>query len=246
MGVSEVYSMKPPEGDSLSPFGGILDFFFHQSKSIQQKGSEILKKEVVFMSKDMKRREFFKTCAAAGAVVVAGDLLKGGSPVAYGAVDMSSDNVFNAAKTGLTWFHAYTNTVAQEIGRERAIGLITKMVENMGEKQGKMMKERAGIKEFDAKAAWSPVKNYKDTLGQNYELAEESPQRVVVRNGRCPIYEAARMLGMEANTIETVCRAGPIRLMDAAIKQLNPNLNARLQKFRSTPDDFCEEVIFLL
>ena len=158
---------------------------------------------------------------------------------------MAIEDVFNGAKTALTLFDAYTNTVAQEIGMERAVSLMTKMCENMGAMQGKMMKERAGIKEFDAKAAWSPVKNFKDTLGQNYELAEESPQRVVVRNGRCPIYDAARMLGMEANTIETVCRAGPIRLMDAAIKQLNPNLNARLQKFRSTPDDFCEEVIFL-
>jgi hypothetical protein len=198
------------------------------------------------MEKKMNRRELFKASAAAGAVVIAGDLLKGGSPVAYGAVDMSSDNVFNAAKTGLTWFHAYTNTVAKEIGRERAIGLITKMVENMGAMQGKMMKERAGIKEFDAKAAWSPIKITKDTIGQKYEVVEESPQRVVVRNGRCPIYEAARAAGMDANTIETACHAGPVRFMNAAVKQLNPNLNVRLQKFRSAPDDFCEEEIILL
>jgi hypothetical protein len=199
----------------------------------------------VVMTKDMNRRELFKTCAAAGAVVIAGDFLNGGSPVAYGAVDTASDNAFNAAKTALTLLHAYVNTVAQEIGRERALGLMTKMCENMGVMRGKMMKEKAGIKEFDAKAAWPPVKNFKDTIGQNYELVEESPQRVVVRNGRCPIYEAARMLGMEINAIETGCRAGPIRLMDAAVKQLNANLNARLQKFRFTSDDFCEEVIIL-
>jgi L-2-amino-thiazoline-4-carboxylic acid hydrolase len=213
--------------------------------SVLGESQQIYNKEVMVMEKKMNRRELFKTSAAAGAVVIAGDLLKGGSPVAYGVVNMAPDNVFNAAKAGLTWFHAYTNTVAQEIGRERAVSLMTKMSENMGALQGKMMKEKAGINEFDAKTAWSPVKNFKDTIGQNYELIEESPQRVVVRNGRCPIYEAARMLGMDANTIETVCRGGPIRLMDAAVKQLNPNLNARLQKFRSTPDDFCEEVIIL-
>jgi hypothetical protein len=218
MGVSEVYSMKPPEGDSLSPFGGILDFFVHQSKSIQQKGSEILNKEVRDMSKDMNPRELFKA---------------------------SVDDVFNAAKWGLTFFYAYINTVAQEIGRERAVGLMTKMFENIGAMRGKMLKERAGIKEFDAKAAWSPVKITKDTIGQNYEVVEETPQRVVVRNGRCPIYEATRTLGMEANAIETVCRAGALRMMDTVLKQLNPNLNVRLQKFRSTPDDFCEEEIII-
>lgn len=197
------------------------------------------------MTKEMNRRELFKTSAAAGAVVIAGDLLMGGSPVAYGGVNMTIDDVFNAAKAGYTYLHAYTNTVAQEIGRERAVGLMTKMFENMGAMRGKMMKERAGVKEFDAKAAWSPIKISKDTIGQSYEVVEESPQRVVVRNGRCPIYEAARALGMDANTIETVCRGGPVRTMNAAVKQLNPNLNVLLQKFRSTPGDFCEEVIIL-
>jgi hypothetical protein len=199
----------------------------------------------MIMEKKMNRRELFKASAAAGAVVIAGDLLKGGSPVAYAEVHMATDDVFNAAKMGLTFFYAYVNTVGQEIGRERAVGLMTKMFENMGAMRGKMLKERAGIKEFDAKAAWSPVKNIKDTVGQNYELAEESPQRVVVKNGRCPIYEAARTLGMDANAIETVCRAGALKMMDTVLKQLNPNLNVRLQKFRSTPDDFCEEEIIL-
>lgn len=198
------------------------------------------------MSKDMNRRELFKASAAAGALLIAGDLLTGGSQVAYGVVDMSSDNAFNAAKATLTLLHAYTNTVAQEVGRERAVGLLTKMCENMGAMRGKMLKEQAGIKEFDAKAAWSPAKNFKDTIGQNYEVAEESPQRVLLRTGRCPIYEAARTLGMDANATETVCRAGLLRLWDVALKQLNPHLNVRLHRFRSTPGDFCEEEIILI
>ena len=197
------------------------------------------------MTKKMNRRELFKTSAAAGAVVIAGDLLRGGSPVAYGAPNVGPDNVFNAAKAGYTFLHAYINTVAQEIGRERAIGLMTKMFENVGVMRGKVIKERAGNKEFDANAAWLPIKTSKDTIGQTYEAVEESPQRVVVRNGRCPTYEAARALGMDNKTIESVCRVGPVRGMAAVVKQLNPNLNVRLEKFRSTPDDFCEEVITL-
>jgi hypothetical protein len=158
---------------------------------------------------------------------------------------MAIDDVFNGAKTALGFFHAYANTVAEEIGMERAAGLMTKTSENMGAMQGKMMKEQAGIKEFDAKAAWSTVKIIHDGLGQNYEVSEESPQRVVLRVGRCPVYEAARTLGMEAKAIEAGCRSGPVRFMDAAFKQLNPNLNGRLRKFRSTPDDFCEEEIII-
>jgi uncharacterized FlaG/YvyC family protein len=45
---------------------------------------------------------------------------------------MAIEDVFNGAKTALTLFDAYTNTVAQEIGMERAVSLMTKMCENMG------------------------------------------------------------------------------------------------------------------
>jgi hypothetical protein len=50
---------------------------------------------------------------------------------------------------------------------------------------------------------------------------------------------------MDAKAIETNCGVGWVRLGDAVVKQLNPNLNLRLQKFRSAPDDFCEEAIIL-
>ncbi|HXZ30184.1 MAG TPA: hypothetical protein VEG43_03380, partial [Dehalococcoidia bacterium] len=109
-----------------------------------------------------------------------------------------------------------------------------------------MTKQQSGIKQFDAKAAWSLLlKNIKDTAGFTYEILEESPQRVVVRNFRCPFYEGARTLGIDDKTIEASCRAGSMRTADAAVKQLNPALNVRVQKFRSTPDGFCDEEIAL-
>lgn len=107
------------------------------------------------------------------------------------------------------------------------------------------MKEQSAIKEFDAKAAWSMVKSFKDGIGESHEVLEESPQRVVLKNGRCPMYEAARMLGMDADTIETSCHVGPMTFMDTAVKQLNPNLNLWVRKFRSTPEDFYQEEIVL-
>jgi hypothetical protein len=153
------------------------------------------------MEKKMNRRKFLKASAAGGALMIAGDFLKGGSPVAYGEVAIARDDVFNAAKTPLVLLYAYSNTVAQELGRERAVGLMTKMFENIGAGQGKRMKEKAGSKEFDAKEAWPYFKTFPDTVGQTYQVVEESPQRVVARMRRCPLYEAARMLGMDSSTI---------------------------------------------
>ena len=159
---------------------------------------------------------------------------------------MANEEAFMGARTALILYDTYVNAVAQEIGRERAVALMTEICESIGAMRGKMLKEQSDIEEFDAKTAWSLVKALKDTLEENHEVLEESPQRVLVRNGRCPFYEAARWLGMEPNTIETNCRAGPMKLMDTVVKQLNPNLNVQIRKSRSTLDDFCKEEIVLV
>jgi len=159
---------------------------------------------------------------------------------------MAVEDTFNGAKTGLTLLDAYINTVAQAIGMERALALEHEMCETMGAAQGKMIKEQAGIAEFDAKAAHPLLMTViEDGFGILSEVIEESPQRVVVKVGRCPVYESAQALGMDAQAIEASCRASSIGFMDAMAKQLNPNLSYQLTKFRSGADGYCEEAIVL-
>jgi len=158
---------------------------------------------------------------------------------------MAIEDVFNGAKTAFSFYGAYLKTLTEEFGMERALALNTKMLESLGTMQGKKMKEEAGIKEFDAKAACSLLKTTPENVGMKLEVVEESPQRVVTRTGKCPIYEAGQMVGLDAKTMETICSRSSMRLMDAAAKELNPNLSYRLRKFRSGPDDFCEEEIVL-
>lgn len=156
---------------------------------------------------------------------------------------MGMEDVFNGAKSAMTFYDAYLKTVAEEIGMDQAVSLHTKMFETMGEMQGKMIKEQAGTEEIDTKAALSLVKSAPESLGITMEVVEESPQRVSFKVSKCPIYEAAQMMGVEPETIEALCRSGPVRFMDAMTKQLNPNFSYQLQRFRSGADDFCEEVI---
>lgn len=159
---------------------------------------------------------------------------------------MAVEDTFNGARSGLTLLHAYTNTVAQAIGMEQALALEGKMCETMGAAQGRMIKEQAGVEEFDAKAAYPLLMNVIEAgFGILSEVTEESPQRVVVKVGRCPVYESAQALGMDAQAIEASCRASSIRFMDAMAKQLNPNLGYQLAKFRSGADAYCEEAIVL-
>jgi hypothetical protein len=158
---------------------------------------------------------------------------------------MAVEDTFNGAKNGYLMLHAYTNTVAQAIGMEQALALATKMSETMGAAEGKMYKEQAGIEEFDTKAAYQGLNTSIEGVGILSDVIEESPQKIIFKVGRCPIYEAAQALGMDTKAIEANCRASSISFMEAMAKELNPNLSYQLTKFRSSADDYCEEAIVL-
>ena len=158
---------------------------------------------------------------------------------------MSIEDTFNGTKNAYAFYYAFFNTVAQDIGLERTIALESTMCENMGTMQGQMIKEQSGMEEFDARAAYAIGETFIAGLGISTEVMEESPQKILMKVPKCPIYEAALMLGLEPDTIEQLCRTGSLKFMDTMVKQLNPNLTQRIAKFRSTPDDSCVEEILL-
>ena len=109
-----------------------------------------------------------------------------------------------------------------------------------------MIKEQAGVEEFDASAAGHVLLDVvKEALGILSEVIEESSQRLVMRIGRCPLYESAQEVGVDAETSEGYCRACDIGYMDTMVKQLNPELSYQLMKFRSTENAYCEEAVVL-
>ena len=159
---------------------------------------------------------------------------------------MASADTFNGAKNAFTFFYAYLNAVAQEIGMERAIALDAKMCEMMGTAQGQAMKDQVGIDEIDlVMAASLAVRSIDEALGISSEVIEEGAQRIASRVGRCPVYEAAQALGMDTAGIEAMCRASALRYMDTMVKQLNPHLSYRLSEFRSSADGYCVEEVVL-
>jgi hypothetical protein len=157
---------------------------------------------------------------------------------------MAVEDRFDGAKNAFAAFFAYLDAVAQEIGLERANALSTKVDETMGAAQGMMMKEQAGTEQLDVSAAALLAKNsIEGDFGITSEVMEESPQRVALKIGRCPVYEAALTAGVDVKDVKSLCQSGPLRYMNAMVKQLNPNLSYQLRKFRSSADDFCEEAI---
>jgi hypothetical protein len=159
---------------------------------------------------------------------------------------MSIKDTFRGAKSAYIYYFEYLTKVAEEIGMEAAIDLHAKMCESRGSLDGKLIKEQSDIDEFDAKVIASLAKNYVESIGISSEVIDVSPSKVSFRVARCPLYEAAQTVGMEDETIEALCRAGPVKNMDSMVKQLNPNHNYQLIKFRSSEENYCEEIIALV
>jgi hypothetical protein len=159
---------------------------------------------------------------------------------------MAIEDTFKGARNAFTINFKYLNEVAQEIGLERAVALHTKVCEAMGATQGKMIKKRSKMKEIDAKSAHPLARSViEEGFGISSEVMDESPEEVVLKLGKCPVYEACVIVGLNAEAIETLCRSSSCGFMDTMIKQLNPKLNYQVRKFRSDADSFCEEAIVM-
>lgn len=162
---------------------------------------------------------------------------------------MSTKDKFSGAKIVYTDYYTYFNTVAQEIGIDRALSLMTKSDEARGIKIGKKIKDEAGGEVFSLEKAAKTIIRMAKGIGGIHHVIEknEDPNKVVTvtKFGKCPVYEAAKEIGLDDQTIEAMCRAGSLRFLDEVAKQLNPELSYRLRVFRSAKYGGCVEEIVL-
>jgi len=107
------------------------------------------------------------------------------------------------------------------------------------------LKDRVGTRPVDAKTAVMLFMELVGVVGFEPELLEQSPKRVVLKPGRCPIYEAGRTLGLDHSGIELLCRTRILPRMDRTVKELNPELCTELIQFRAGKDDSCIEAVYL-
>lgn len=157
---------------------------------------------------------------------------------------MSANDKLEGARNAFVFFYAFQEAVGKEIGMQKAIDIAGKVDKEMGAMQGRKMKEQAGAEELDLKAVTALALSSINTgFGIASEMIDQSPEKMVIRCGRCPIYEAAELLGIDPGTTRQLCEAGPLKFMDGMVKQLNPKFTYQLRKFRISAGDFCEEQI---
>ncbi|MBN2526317.1 MAG: hypothetical protein JXR76_07980 [Deltaproteobacteria bacterium] len=160
---------------------------------------------------------------------------------------MSTDDTFSGAKTAYIDYYTYVKTAMEDkdIGKTRALSLMTKADETRGKTVGMNIREEAGGKVFETEEAAKTIVEMAKGIGGIDEILEQGPQKVVTltRFGKCPVYEAAREVGMDDGTIEEMCRAGALCFLNSVASQLNPALSYRLKAFRSGEAGGCVEEI---
>ncbi|MFX0020061.1 MAG: L-2-amino-thiazoline-4-carboxylic acid hydrolase [Promethearchaeota archaeon] len=156
------------------------------------------------------------------------------------------EDTFNGAKNAFILLDAFIGTVVKEIGEEKAYNMIEETCQTMGALQGKMSRSQARrekIKEMNPKNASFLASGAIKGFGIDTEILKESEEKVSIKVGKCPVYEAAKMMGLDP---EPFCRRSAIPFMNSLVKELSPNLQYELEKFRTGQDDFCEESIALI
>lgn len=124
--------------------------------------------------------------------------------------------------------------------------MIETTCQNIGALQGRMSKSQARrekIKEMNPHNVSILASDAIKGFGIKAEILKEGDEKVNLKVGRCPVYEAAIMMGLDP---EPFCRKSAIPFMNSLVKELSPNLQYELEKFRKGKDDFCEESIALI
>ncbi|MFX0020051.1 MAG: hypothetical protein ACFFAK_00095 [Promethearchaeota archaeon] len=107
----------------------------------------------------------------------------------------------------------------------------------------KSQARREKIKEMSPKNASILASDAIKGFGIESEIFKETDEKISIKVGKCPVYEAAKMMGLDP---EPFCWRSAIPFMNSLVKELSPNLQYELEKFRTGQDDFCEESIVLI
>ncbi len=118
----------------------------------------------------------------------------------------------------------------------RALEILATTYEDIGAYRGLNYKNQSEIKNFNAEKAFPILKKVVEELGMDYEIQQMDPEKVVVKLGRCPIFEAAKFGGLDP---ENFCHCGAMKYMNTLLDQLNPKLEYEINKIKAEEKDFC-------
>ena len=156
---------------------------------------------------------------------------------------MVKEEAYNAAKYVFSRYGRYFKDTAEIIGVDKAIDIYTKFGEQDGEISAKMLATEWKDKELNLDAIGKMWVDYYESFGYENKITV-SPTSVLFRMDKCPFYAGFIEAGVKHEHIERMCRGSNHRF-GSKLKQFDSNAGSQVVRFRSGPDDYCEEEITL-
>ncbi len=141
---------------------------------------------------------------------------------------------------------AYITEVVEEVGTEKAFGILSKVVEERGKDDGRALIKKLGIKGEDIDSGLAVYSAFLTEGGILHEEVEKSKDRALIRVNKCPIYTAYYRSGFACDwLVEAMCKNMALPLITSILKQVNPKFQAIVRRYRSSSEDYCLEELIL-
>jgi hypothetical protein len=134
-------------------------------------------------------------------------------------------------------YGALFNSLAKEVGMEKALKMHAAVGIPFGDQLGKTLKEQLAGKKVNIKALNKILQPMMSGMGFDAEVKEG--KSLTLRVAKCPMYEGFKMAGLDHKTIEKMCSAMSKAEYDA-INNHFPELEGKV-KFRESPSGSCIE-----
>ncbi len=153
-----------------------------------------------------------------------------------------SEQIFKSVRSIYIALATYVKKVAQEIGMDKAMELLSSAFTEIGTYQGKKLKKLTDKEKLNANEAYELMKTIPKSIGINIMIPQKDPDNVISRLDKCSVYESAKVAGLDSSEF---CSNSAIQYFNAMAKQLNNDLDFIRKKTKVTEEDFCEVQIVL-
>lgn len=156
---------------------------------------------------------------------------------------MTEEQIFQATRKVYGLYGNFFKIVAEEVGMERALELHAQAHAEQGVAAGKLLKQKLGDAAFDIQKLGAVLRDSNLSIGIDSQLARSTASSALFSNTRCPMYDGYRQGGLDDETAEALCQVGAAAKLGRLLGELDPGIVYRLNHYRETPEEPCEEEI---
>ncbi len=140
----------------------------------------------------------------------------------------------------------YVIAASNEMGSEKALGLLNDIVKKRGKSDGLELMRECGIKGSGILECLIVYTKLMDDYGAHPLVFSKTEGNALIRVDRCPFYEAFHASEISCAWLtENICKIITLPMITEIIKQVNPKASINTNKYRTSATDFCVEKITL-